>query len=115
MISIGLGFKGTGSKFQDILAALDDLDGHLMVGIPTGLRAASRVDGDIAMWKLAWILEYGNPDNKLFGNPAPIPARPVLTAMWAKNAISYLPEGELHKRQKAISAAKSWKKSKEGT
>ena len=39
----------------------------------------------------------------------------AIRAEKAKNAISYLPEGELHKRQKAISAAKSWKKSKEGT
>ena len=39
----------------------------------------------------------------------------LIRAEKAKNAISYLPEGELHKRQKAISAAKSWKKSKEGT
>ena len=32
-----------------------------------------------------------------------------------RSAMTYLPEGELHKRQKAISAARSWKKSKEGT
>lgn len=96
MIAISMGFKGTGSKFQDILAALDGLDGHLMIGIPTGRRAPSRVSGSIEMWKLAWILEYGNPSNKLFGNPAPIPARPVLTQMWATNAISYLRGAKLH-------------------
>ena len=39
----------------------------------------------------------------------------AIRAEKAKNAITYLPEGELHKRQKAISAARSWKKSKEGT
>ena len=39
----------------------------------------------------------------------------LIRAEKAKNAITYLPEGELHKRQKAISAAKNWKKSKEGT
>ena len=39
----------------------------------------------------------------------------LIRAEKAKNAMTYLPEGELLKRQKAISAAKSWKKSKEGT
>ena len=39
----------------------------------------------------------------------------LIRAEKAKNAITYLPEGELHKRQKAISTAKSWKKNKEGT
>ena len=39
----------------------------------------------------------------------------LIRAEKAKNAITYLLEGELHKRQKAISAAKSWKKNKEGT
>ena len=39
----------------------------------------------------------------------------LIRAEKAKNAITYLPEGELHKRQKAISSAQSWKKSKEGT
>ena len=39
----------------------------------------------------------------------------LIRAEKAKNAITYLPEGELLKRQKSISAARSWKKSKEGT
>ena len=39
----------------------------------------------------------------------------LIRAEKAKNAMTYLPEGELHKRQKAISAARSWKKNKEGT
>lgn len=96
MIAISLGFKGTGSRFQDILANLDALDGHLMIGIPTGLRAPSRKVGNIEMWKLAWILEYGNPSNKLFGNNAPIPPRPVLTQLWAANALTYLRGAKLH-------------------
>jgi len=96
MIAISLGFKGTGSRFQDILANLDALDGHLMIGVPTGLRAPSRKVGNIEMWKLAWILEYGNPSNKLFGNNAPIPPRPVLTQLWANNAITYLRGAKIH-------------------
>ena len=39
----------------------------------------------------------------------------LIRAEKAKNTMTYLLEGELHKRQKAISAARSWKKSKEGT
>jgi hypothetical protein len=38
----------------------------------------------------------------------------MIRAEKARNAITYLPDGELHKRQKAISAARSWKKNKEG-
>lgn len=38
----------------------------------------------------------------------------LIRAEKAKNAMTYLTEGELHKRQKAISAARNWKKNKEG-
>jgi hypothetical protein len=38
----------------------------------------------------------------------------MIRAEKARSAIAYLPEGELHKRQKAICAARSWKKNKEG-
>ena len=39
----------------------------------------------------------------------------LIRAEKAKNAITYLPEGELFKRQKALGAARRWEKNKEGT
>lgn len=39
----------------------------------------------------------------------------LIRAEKAKNTITYLPEGELLKRQKALRAARRWEKNKEGT
>jgi hypothetical protein len=66
------------------------LEGTLTVGIPTNRRKQRRGAGTIAAWQVAWILEYGNPYNKLFGNPAPIPERPALRTLWAQKSDTYL-------------------------
>lgn len=39
---------------------------------------AGEHEGGITMAQLGALLNYGNPGNKLYGNPAPIPARPWL-------------------------------------
>ena len=40
--------------------------------------AGNHPDSGMTNAQLGALLNYGNPDNKLFGNPAPIPARPWL-------------------------------------
>lgn len=40
--------------------------------------AGEHPDSGITNAQLGALLNYGNPDNKLFGNPAPIPPRPWL-------------------------------------
>lgn len=48
--------------------------------VTVGIHADAGVhpDSGITNAQLGALLNYGNPHNKLFGNPAPIPARPWL-------------------------------------
>ena len=89
-MTIGVQFKMGGTTFQQMFTRLYELEGTLTVGLPPKMRMPRRTSGTIEAWKVAWILEYGNPNNKLFGRPAPIPERPALRTLWAHSGDSYL-------------------------
>ncbi len=79
-----------GSNFQEVMTTIYGFQGELQVGIPKNLRARREGGGWIPLWKVAFIQEYGNPSNKLFGRPAPIPARPAANRNWSQHGDSYL-------------------------
>lgn len=90
-IDVEVAFRlGGNTTFTKMLAPLDGAQGTLFVGIPAHLRVRSNDGGTIALWKVAWILEYGNPNNTLFGNRAPIPPRPAIRTLWAQKGDSYM-------------------------
>lgn len=89
-MTLGVKFQFRGQTFEQAFSNLYGLEGTLEVGVPTNLRKSRRGAGTIAAWKVAWILEYGNPKNRLFGNPAPIPERPALRTLWAQKSDTYL-------------------------
>jgi len=91
---MGLGaeisFKMQGVPLEQIYVNLYKLEGTLQIGIDSRRRRRSQGGGSIALWKVAFILEYGNPNNRLFGSPAPIPPRPAVNTMWRQRSDSYL-------------------------
>jgi hypothetical protein len=90
MFEIGMSMVVGGMNFEQLLTEIYGYQGELQIGIPRGLRARRGKSGWIALWKVAFIQEYGNPSNRLFGAPAPIPARPVANTLWARRGDSYL-------------------------
>lgn len=60
-------------KFNEIAKT-----GATTVTVGIHADAGNHPDSGMTNAQLGALLNYGNPDNKLFGNPAPIPARPWL-------------------------------------
>ena len=91
---MGLGaeisFKMQGIPLEQIYVNLYNLAGTLQIGIDSRRRRRRQGGGTVALWKVAFIMEYGNPNNRLFGHPAPIPARPAINTMWRQRGDSYL-------------------------
>jgi hypothetical protein len=63
---------------------MDNLNNEVLIGIKKS-HEHTRGDGStIPTWRLFGILEYGAPNNTLFGRPAPIPPRPAVTKLLRK-------------------------------
>lgn len=91
MIKFGVAFFTGGSNFQEVTAKAYGYQGSLQIGIPRNLRARRPDGSSIALWKVAFVLEYGNPYNTMPGGArAPIPPRPAVNMMWTRNGDSYL-------------------------
>lgn len=86
-INIGgvFGALRSGDSFFSFMTSMDKLNQEVMIGLPKN-EMATREDGSlIPMWRLFGILEYGAPNNKFMGIPAPIPPRPAVTRYLRRN------------------------------
>lgn len=80
-VNIGgvFGALRSGGSFFSFATSMDKLNQEVMIGLPKN-AVAQREGGDtIPLWRLFGILEYGAPQNRMFGRPAPIPPRPAVT------------------------------------
>ena len=87
-LAIG-GYMGVSKKhgsFLGFVTLMADASRTITVGIDRRVRSERGDGGTFPTWRLFGILEFGNPDNKLFGTiPAPIPPRPAITKYARQN------------------------------
>lgn len=83
------GYMGASKKhgsFLGFVTLMASASRVITVGIDRSVRSDRADGGTFPTWRLFGILEFGNPNNKLFGTiPAPIPPRPALTKYARQN------------------------------
>lgn len=73
-------------SFLGFVTLMAQASRNITVGIDTKSRNDRMDGGTYPTWRLFGILEFGNPNNKLFGTiPAPIPPRPAITRYARQN------------------------------
>lgn len=73
-------------SFLGFVTLMASASRNITVGIDKQSRNDRGDGGTFPTWRLFGILEFGNPDNKLFGTiPAPIPPRPAITKYARQN------------------------------
>lgn len=81
-VAIGgyLGASKTHGSFMGFVTLMGEISRNIVIGIDRKSQSERNGSGTIATWRLFGILEFGNPNNKLFNViPAPIPPRPAIT------------------------------------
>jgi hypothetical protein len=85
-LAIG-GYLGASKKhgsFMGFVTLMASASRNISIGIDRRARSERGGGDDFPTWRLFGILEFGNPNNKLFNVlPAPIPPRPAITR-WAR-------------------------------
>jgi len=73
-------------SFLGFVTLMASASRNITVGIDQKARSDRMDGGTYPTWRLFGILEFGNPNNKLFGTiPAPIPPRPAITKYARQN------------------------------
>lgn len=73
---------------------------RISVGFPKETTGGQTYPNGEKISRIAAIQEFGNPDNKMYGNPAPIPPRPAL-----RNGIARFAKEEKEFIEKAVTDA----------